>query len=124
MEKNIIKTIEETLRAATESKQTLFQVSVTLKMTIADVLDYVDNNAHLKSVYNTYLMTMKDFYLNWAVNERQKDLYTNLMSEIGIIDGESIGNDLELNIIVGESRELKIGSLDDLNREETDEEET
>lgn len=108
--------------AAMETKITLFQISITLDMTIADILDIVDNNKKLKNIYNRYVMTMKDYYLNWAVNEKQKDLYTTLMSEIGVIDGDAIGNDLDLNIIVGDSLDLKIGTLDDLNVGDDDEE--
>lgn len=114
--------IIKVFNAAMETKITLFQISITLDMTIADILDIVDNNKKLKNIYNRYVMTMKDYYLNWAVNEKQKDLYTTLMSEIGVIDGDAIGNDLDLNIIVGDSSDLKIGTLDDLNVGDDDEE--
>lgn len=114
--------IIKVFNAAMETKITLFQISITLDMTIADILDIVDNNKKLKNIYNRYVMTMKDHYLNWAVNEKQKDLYTTLLSEIGVIDGDAIGNDLDLNIIVGDSSDLKIGTLDDLNVGDDDEE--
>lgn len=100
--------IKEYIQLCKESNKSPYLIAEAAQCTMGELLDFVQNDKELSTLYGNYINIYKAYLLQFALNDKQKDLYFVLLEDCGILSSANMGNDLELKLVIGNDKKLKI----------------
>lgn len=123
MKKGLLDAISEASKQS-NLQTTVYAIAESIEITVGELYDYIDQDKEVKKEFEKYINGFKNRLFGYALENKVKDISLPLLKEMGILDPEDSGNDLEVNLFVNDSNDLNIVELEgeNVSRETLEEE--